>query len=268
MKFIKKLLFLILLFSASFGKAQVSELGGFIGMSGYKGELNMHMFTTDINIYHPAFGIFWRRNTNAHWAYRFNFMRAKVSGYDSHSPYEYNKLRNLSFSSPIYEIAFLLEFNFFPFERYGSSYWATPYVFAGYSAFYFNPTSQINGEPVRLRPYALEGTKYSPIERAIPMGVGLKVKAGKWILAGEIGARRTTTDYLDNVSGTYLPKGGFDEKGAYLLNPSSDPNFVNVNGRQRGNSRDKDWYVACVITVSRRIGNFRKNECERLLRDM
>lgn len=248
--------------------AQISELGGILGMTSYKGDLKQNMFTTNLIDYHSAFGIFIRRNTNAHWAYRFNLMKGKVSGYDSRSSSGFAKKRNLSFIAPIYEFAFTFEFNFFPFEKYGSPYLATPYVFAGYSFFYFNPKGIYNGQEYKLRAMQLEGANYSSLARAIPMGVGVKYKAGGWILAAEIGARKTTTDFLDNVSGTYLANNSFKGAAKNLSNPSTDTTIVNIAGRQRGNSKDKDWYVFVGATVSRHIGNFRKNECQRLLKNM
>lgn len=259
------LLFLLGLIYSPTCKAQVSELGISLGATTYKGELNPVMFTTNFSVYHPAVGFFFRRNTNAHWAYRFNFLRGKVSGSDANSKLPFAKTRNLSFTSPVYELAFLLEFNFFPFEKYGSDYWSTPYIFAGYSGFYFSPKSTLNGQDVKLQQQQLEGKGYSQLARAIPMGIGMKFKTGLWVFALELGARKTTTDFLDNVSGTYLNENAFTGDAATLANPSPDTSFVNLAGRQRGNSKDKDWFVFLGATASIKVGNFRKKECQRLM---
>ncbi|MBK5284709.1 MAG: hypothetical protein JJE25_04850, partial [Bacteroidia bacterium] len=63
----KKILLSIISISmfASVAKAQVNDIGLFLGMAKYKGELSNSFFTP--YLLHPAFGAFYRHNFNRHW---------------------------------------------------------------------------------------------------------------------------------------------------------------------------------------------------------
>lgn len=247
--------------------AQNTEFGVLGGVTSYRGELNPEMFSRDLKLYHPALGLFFRRNWNSHYSFRLNGIYGKISGDDSRLRQGFALKRNLSFFSPLYEVAGLFEFNFLPFEKYGSTYRFTPFVFTGLSVFYFQPASKIAGETISLQPLSLEGKSYSLIQMALPMGIGIKFRARGWVFAAEAGPRKTSTDYLDNVSSAYLDKISLSGYSQSLGNPSADTTIVNLFGRQRGNSKDKDWYMFIGITLSHKIGNALRRECQRLMRN-
>src|SRR5574339_217326 len=100
----KKLLFLtFLLFLTRVGAfAQRDDIGLFLGVAKYKGELSNSFY--NIHFLHPAFGAYFRDNFNKHWSFRLGATIAKVSGDDSYSKYDYEVNRNLSFSSSLQEI--------------------------------------------------------------------------------------------------------------------------------------------------------------------
>ena len=64
--------FLLSLFSfatlANMCTAQIDDIGLFLGMAKYKGELSNSFFTP--YMFYPAFGGYYRHNFNRHWAAR------------------------------------------------------------------------------------------------------------------------------------------------------------------------------------------------------
>ena len=102
--------------------------------------------------------------------------------------------------------------------------------------------------------------EYSLSAISIPFGIGVKYALSDKINLGlEMGARRTFTDFLDDVSGTYVsyPEllAGNGELAAALGNrtgelmESNEPVIV-PTGTQRGDLKGQDWYFILGVTVS------------------
>lgn len=237
--------------------AKYSEIGFFLGVSSYTGDLHPNFFDFKIQLFHPAVGLLYRYNVNKHIAWRANAYYGKISGDDVLSTDAYSVSRNLSFQSIIIEASGQIEFNFLPYKLNDDEYAFSPYLFTGLAVFYFNPKTQYNGRVYPLPSLETEGTKYSLFQFAVPMGMGLKFNVGTMSLGIEGGARKTFTDYLDDVSKIYLDKNILSTDAAALSNKS---NNINVTGRQRGNSSDKDWYLFAGIILTFKLGS-NKVEC-------
>jgi hypothetical protein len=93
--------------------------------------------------------------------------------------------------------------------------WITPYVFVGVAVYHFNPYAyDTTGKKVYLQPLSTEGEglpqypgrkEYALTQLAIPFGGGIKFRiTDRVVLAYEIGMRKLFTDYLDDVSNTYV----------------------------------------------------------------
>jgi hypothetical protein len=242
-------------------KAQYSEIGPFGTASFYFGELNRE---TPFRNSHLGGGLVYRYNFNYRWSFKVNALYGKISGDDAQSPYLYERYRNLSFSSPIYEGAAEMEFNFFPYEIGNKKMPFSPYMFGGLSLFHFNPKTIYQGEEVELKKYgtegqgtsAAQGRKYARTQMAIPFGFGFKVNLiGNWGLALEWGLRKTYTDYLDDISTRYPDKRIMMAESGATATALSDrsivsPNqFGNTRGYQRGNSKNRDWYSFAGIMI-------------------
>jgi len=200
------------------------ELGIFAGTSYYIGELNSG---GHFNFIHPAGGLAFRYNINNRYSYKISAIYGRISG-DNPSISESLNGESPNFISPVIEGALQIEFNFFSYNAADDNPYFTPYVFTGLAAFYFNPSS----DGVKLQPLSTEGIKYSRIQPAIPFGAGLKFKfSHRFLLSTEWGLRKTTTDYIDDISTIYKS-----------------------TGQQRGNSKNKDWYSFAGIILSFRIG--------------
>ena len=97
---------------------------------------------------------------------------------------------------------------------------------------------------------------YNLIQLSIPFGGGIKFALNKNIRAGiEIGMRKLFTDYLDDVSTTYVDKNLLlNNRGVKAVELAFRGNGTYPpDGSQRGSSKHKDWYYFMGITTSFRI---------------
>ena len=177
----------------------------------------------------------------------------KVSGSDKLSAK--NRARNLDFTSSITEAA--LSFEYILFDLY--EYKVSPYVFAGVGTFKFNPyTTDAKGNHIMLSDLSTEGQgfyKDRPVYKlqkiAVPFGGGVQ-----WALSPrtrvllEAGIRKTNTDYLDDVSTTYVDKVLLKEKKgntavdiAFREDELDPAKPYPEAGTVRGNPDNKDWYM-------------------------
>ncbi|MFM7218080.1 MAG: DUF6089 family protein, partial [Bacteroidota bacterium] len=244
---------LLLLVSVSIGtvSAQYNEAGLMVGWSSYKGELTSHLFKTEFN--HLAGGVFFRHNWNRHWSWKIAVNYGKVSGDDAASDYAFQRDRNLSFYSNVLDISPLIEFNFFPYETGNRFYPFTPYLFTGLSVFRFNPKAELGNDVYELQPLTTEGQKpYKKTSFAIPIGGGIKFSVGRVGIGVEVGARKAFTDYLDDVSTVYPNLDVLLANKGTTAVALSDRSFSSRDSlnplpnsflKQRGNAKDKDWYL-------------------------
>lgn len=262
----KRLLFTILLaLPFCLSAQQHHEIGVMAGVSNYYGDLQPKFFGG--YGYHPVGGIVYKYFMNPRVGIRVGASYTSLSAADSNSTITVNKLRNLSFATHLFELHTALELNLLPIEVLKNK--ATPYIFGGISAFYFNPyTEDANGNKVFLRALSTEGQglpmypdrkQYSLINMAFPFGGGIKFFIGqKLMLTGEIGFRYTNTDYLDDVSKSYVNldtlqayKGQVARNLSFRGNTVPDWDHNNPNyGFQRGDSKSNDWFWFANITAT------------------
>jgi hypothetical protein len=199
-----------------------------------------------------------------------HFIHGKVEASDSKS--NANPDRNLNFNSSINEVGVQFEVNFFEYFIGSKMHWWTPYIFGGTSVFFFKPYGSVNGSIVALQPLGTEGQgssiypdrkPYKLYAFSMPFGVGIKVSLNKLFgIGAEWGMRKTTTDYLDDVSKTYY-------LNLATANPAqvppkavaSDPTMSHNAGMQRGNSQNTDWYSFAGVTLVVKIRMLGKERC-------
>ena len=224
------------------------EFGGFLGGAGYMGDLNP---VNPAKVNNLAFGGQIKRCFDPYWALKLAVTHGKIEAYDSDSKDAFQRDRNLSFFTPITEISLQTEFNFFNYVPSHSKKRWSPFLFAGLGLVAFNPKTIYDGQVKNLRLYGTEGQDpvdpYSEYAFTLPFGAGVKYNfAGKWSLIAEAGYRKTNTDYLDDVSGTYpleLPATSqFSEQDRRALSDRS------LSGNkeplsQRGDYRKRDTYM-------------------------
>lgn len=256
----KKLLLFLFVISCSFHiHAQRSEIGAFCGASFYIGDLNPTKLFAGSQF---AGGLIYRYNINPRWAFKANILFGNVRGSDYVTNEKYE--RNLSFKSPITEIAAEIELNFFNIYNTSRSNRFSPYIFAGIAVFSFNPQANLYGRDYFLQHLGtegqgLEGEKdfYSLTSVAIPFGIGIKVNIGRHVSLGiEWGLRYTFTDYLDDVGGTYYDNDKLRElRGNIVADLADRSEDIHQAGTGRGNVTTKDLYSFVGGTLTFKIGN-------------
>ena len=249
---------------------RATEYGASAGGSVYFGDLNDHY---GFQFIRPAVGAFARLHMNQFIALKLVANYTKVGYSDSYNSNAYEKERNLSFESTVAEAAIQAEFNFFRFATGDADHRFTPYLTGGIGAFYYNPYTYYQGSKYYLRPVGTEGQfagypdrKYGSVSMCVPIGVGIKY----WLTPGmnfsfEIADRLTFTDYLDDVSSTYVGASKFPSGGTtnpnYILQDRSleiNPNSpLGRAGKQRGNSSSYDQYMMAEISLSFQFKTYR-----------
>jgi len=253
---------ILVLFSGTL-TAQRWEAGVFLGGANYAGDLALNIVPMETK---PSAGLMGRYTFNEFFAFRQSLSYASISAKDSVS--KANVTRNLSFTSDIFEMSSIMEFNFENFGINVLSRSSTFYIFGGISVFYFNPKTVYAGESFALQPMGLEGQtleggkKYSRVNIAVPLGVGYKFNLNRNFVFGvEASARRTYTDFLDDVSGEYPNLTDLEDNQGRLPKTLSDRSSENSReqlsrpGVSRGTNNIKDWYFMAGITLTYRFTN-------------
>lgn len=215
-----------------------------------------------------------------------------LSGDDAKCDDIYRLDRNLSFKSHLLEFAVQAEFSIIKepvSHRYSlrrrrkfslKNIKINTYIFAGISGFWFNPkgldevANGGTGEWVSLQPLHTEGQGYIPsrepysrVQMAFPFGIGFKYNLNRRISIGaEFGARYTLTDYLDDVSTSYIDndwlkrnnplaarmadKSLISEQPVKLINGKP---YLYPAGDQRGDSKYNDFYFFSLVTVAYKL---------------
>jgi hypothetical protein len=262
----KKLLVLGLLFPCILN-AQRWHINVYGGISNYEGDLQNKVFTLDQS--YAAFGGGLQYDLTRNFSILGNLSVGHVGASDAFNKPDLQP-RNLSFQSQILEANLLGEYTFLDLRHNRLS----PYVFAGLAVFHFNPyTFDTLGKKVFLQPLSTEGEglpqypdrkPYSLTQLAIPFGAGIKLRVtNSVVLAYELGFRKLFTDYLDDVSTTYVDenvllaaRGPEAVELSYRGNElkGGDPNYP-ASGTLRGGSKYKDWYYFSVIKISIGLNN-------------
>ena len=192
------------------------EFGVTVGAAHYFGDLNTR---TDLNRPKLSIGAFYRKQFNNYLAMRLAIHYAQLGYSDVYSKNAYQKARNLSFNTEIFEVAVSGDFNFFRYEPGNPDYSFTPYVTLALGVFSYNPYAYLNGKKVFLRPLGTEGQNiaykdpntgkvrkpYGSMAMCVPIGLGIKYNVNdKFNFSFQIAHRLTFTDYLDDISTTYI----------------------------------------------------------------
>lgn len=235
-----------------------------LGGSNYHGELNEGI----VNLGETKFasGGIIRYNLNPWVTIKSDFYYGTISGNDKNAKTAENKLRNLSFKSSMLDIGIQTELNLTGYKSGHAVYKQSPYIFFGLSVFRFNPKAEYAGTWYALQPLCTEGqgtTKYNDREKyaltqiAIPLGIGYKKALSRfWNVGLELGVRATFTDYLDDVSTTYVEadilNAAYGKISAQLSNRTGEtgnPQILNSQN-DRGDPTNKDYYMFAGVTLT------------------
>lgn len=282
-----KRFFLILLAVGMGGvvKAQTSEIGLCGGVSFYMGDLNPKGVFGGSR---PAGGVLYRYNINPRWAFKANVLFGSLEASDAKNGGDL--ARNLSFRSPLTEISAQIELNFLRLYNESGSNPFSPYLFVGVGVFSFNPQAEMNNVWYDLQALGTEGQelnlqdpvtgivydkkRYSLTSVSIPFGLGMRVNFLKYYCIGlEWGFRKTFTDYIDDVSTTYVRTEFLKEFRSQLIADLADrttlikgeteagvkiPDYHAAGTARGNNSKTKDWYSFATLSFTFKL-NYTKD---------
>ena len=229
-----------------------------VGVSAYNGDLTEQAISP--KRLDPAIGFNLEYNSGNFVDFRIGLQYERVSADDKDNKSSFLKARNLNFKSSILELNVCAELNLLDPQVYDEY----PYIFGGVGIFHFNPyTRDDNNKKTFLRPLSTEGEglseypkrkMYSLIQPCIPIGAGFKWHLNdKLLMSYEFGYRFLFTDYLDDVSKTYvsietlnLRKG--PEAAALSYRKIGVP--FSEEGFPRGNPKVKDYYFFTGFKLS------------------
>lgn len=252
---------------------QEGEFGIGIGAAHYFGDLNTR---AHLNRPKPAAGIFFRKNFGNYIALRVGATFAQLGYSDVYNTKnEFMRRRNLSFNTNIWELGLQGDFNFYRFLPGDPGLSFTPYITLGAGIFNYDPYAYLGKEKHFLRPLGTEGQgdtsypdrkPYSSMGVSIPFGIGVKYAINERINVGfEVVHRFTNTDYLDDVSKTYVdpaifpPNPDGTPSPAFLLSDRSYETGIpiGIKDRQRGVNQQKDQFITALFYISFNLQSYR-----------
>ena len=208
------------------------EAGAMVGLANYQGDLVQETV--------PLFkegnlggGIMGRYVFTYALAVRANLMLGKITGDDYNYDEEFRRRRGAQFSSSIFELSVVGEWEPLGQWRYlsrggGFKKLISPYVFAGLGFTFTNPKTDFSRADFDSANLAAmierdQNARYFKTRISTPIGIGVKFDLSEYWVAGvEFGMRYPFTDYLDGVS-------------------------------RSGNPGRKDWYQFSGITLCKRF---------------
>lgn len=253
--------FVIIILAPAFAQAQNFFININGGFTNYQGDLQNNKILLQTS--HPAWGLGLRAELNNRLSIFTDFNFGKISGNDKWSAV--SRARNLNFKSDISEFAIGAEYNLF--DLY--SYKVSPYFFTGLAVFNFSPTTKnAAGQTVILGDLRTEGqgliegrAPYKTQVLAIPIGAGLQWSLSyRHRLAIFVGMRKTFTDYIDDVSTTYVDPqqlsnywGSTTTSFAYRGDELPGGAAYPASGTKRGNANNKDRYYFSGVSYRFRL---------------
>ncbi len=174
--------------------------------------------------------------------------------------------RGLNFRSKITEFSLLAEVHplFIIFDWENSDVAPprfSPYLLGGIGYFSFNPQAELNGKYIDLQPLRTEGQgfkeypdrlPYKLSQFNIPFGGGVRFDISPLIyVKGELVYRKLNTDYLDDVSSSYIDPSVYESyfsgtklQNAIILNNRERNEQVSGVDGKRGSAAENDSYFS------------------------
>lgn len=240
------------LFSQKSKWEKSKEIGISVGSIYYIGDINPHKhFGPTLKI---GGGLVYRENISKRWTIKISALWGRIEASDAQSDDPWQQNRNLSFRNDIIEGSLQAELNFFDYQI-GSEDFISPYLLMGLSYYSMKPQANYLGTWYELQPLGTEGQgtsvgelPYKTTGLAVPIGLGVKVNLFSIVgLSLEWGIRKTWTDYIDDVSGTYTSSGLLEDENGHLSQLLADRSLeqegTENDGLQRGDPGRNDWYA-------------------------
>jgi opacity protein-like surface antigen len=253
-----KKLFLAFCFLPIITVAQNFHFSGRLGLANYHGDLNEKNITLSQARLMGSLGV--QYDLSEHFTARSYVTLTSLHADDKKGTAAMQQ-RNLNFSSKVADWELAAQHSFFDLNNK----WWTPYVFAGIGIYHFNPyTKDTSGKKYFLKPLSTEGEgfiagvkNYKLTQFSIPIGFGATYSLNEDMRIGiEFGYRKIFTDYLDDVSNTYVDQASLlSARGPKAVELAYRGNEVGAGaypaaGVSRGNPNSKDGYYYIAITYT------------------
>jgi len=220
-------------------------------------------FSTDISFTRPGFGFTGVYRYSPAFSFRGGLDWGRIMADDAESQNPNGDvgdkgryIRNLSFRNDLIMATGSVMYDFFPNHgTFLNRVEITPYAFGGFTVMYSNPQGKVPdkyyntnpapeaGKWVSLRKLGTEGQHsdaypnnkpYSPIQIAIPVGLGVRMAASKRVdVSFEMGYRILFTDYIDDAGGLYVDLGALDSDLAKTMSDRSRETHAAISGKPR-----------------------------------
>ncbi len=189
---------------------------------------------------------------NTRWGVQLNYLHGMLVGDDGRAADYAKKMRGLKFNTKLDELSLRITFNILR-EKPGR---IVPYITVGGGVFHYNPLA----DGVALQPLGTEGQyvpgggyakAYSLWQPVIPVGLGVRYRFHcNWGVKLEAVYHITFTDYLDDVSGSYVdPNVLINSPGREATVYYSDPTGARTQRSSRGNPDQKDSYIDVCLSL-------------------
>ncbi len=265
-----KVILLIFLISSSFiVQAQNLRLNLMAGRANYSGEIQPRSFT--FNQSNGAYGAGASIDLSDKIVLRGEYLFTRLGADDKLSSRPDYRMRNLNFKTFIREVNLVGEFNL----RNSYEHKFVPYVFGGVGLFRFSPytTDSVYGKQYLVGlntegqglPEFPDRQPYKTTQLNLPFGGGVKYFLSEDVnFSVEFGIRVLFTDYLDDVSTTYVDETTLlNARGPVAValafrgdEIKSNPQQYPRGGTQRGSPKAKDYYYYGLAKIGIRINSF------------
>lgn len=202
----------VLLCFFTVSRAQINELGVFLGGSNYVGDIGKENYIWPNSF---AGGLVYKWNMHPRYAIRSNYTYTKLTADDADSDNSFRQERGLDFTNDLHDFAVGIEFNFFKYNLDKLGYTQTPYIIL---------QAGVANYAVRADADGTSGGR--TFNFVLPFGLGYKFR-----LAPNVGVAIESTfryTFKDDIDGY----------------PYTDGNGVEI-----GYSNGNDWYVFTGISV-------------------
>lgn len=195
-------------------KAQINEIGLFLGASNYIGDVGPEYYINPNNF---MGGVIYKWNLNPRIAIRGTFTFAQISSDDENASNQERYQRGIRFTNSIKELAIGMEINYFEYNLDDYRLTRTPYLLFEIAAFNYNVVT----EETAPKEYEYK----AKTSFAIPFGIGYKTKLFyDFAIALEIRARYTFANDIDYNNNT-------------------------INSLTFGNPNSNDWYILSGVSI-------------------
>ena len=209
-----------------------------------------------------------------HFEFRTSANFVYLSAEEKYSEEKYRKRRNLSVKTSVFEILPTIKYNFLTAnknskKRFIKNNFSQIYTTLGIGFIYFNPKAKYNGMSYNLKKLGTEGQglydgakPYSRFSIIIPVTIRFSKDINKKAsVFCEFTARKSFTDYLDDVSTVYYDNLSLEYlkgKEAAELADRHTTGYVAIHGQKRGNSNQNDTYFTLVFGYRIILSSFGK----------